>query len=289
MVEYEAGPKFGYLLPEAKQDYLDCQKRRLFSLAEELFQNTGIKITLSGERHLGAVIGSQEYRDQYVHAKINKWIEDVEQLSQIAVDEPQLAYCAYTKALCMRWSFLQRTVPNSKHYFTPFEETIKEKLIPAIIGKKVSNLERDLISLPVRLGGLGIQNPLLTAEREFHNSTIITRSLTAMIKNQESDLSQYDAAEMTATVKRLKMEKEESMIAELETIKTLLNEKDRRSLELAGETGAGSWLTALPLESMGYILNKQEFRDAICFRYGSGFPIHHHSVVVEPRILSTIH
>ena len=72
--------------------------------------------------------------------------------------------------------------------------------------------------------------------------------------------------------KRLKMEKEESMIGELEAVKTSLNEKDRRSLELAGEKGAGSWLTALPLQSMGYTLNKQEFRDAVCLRYGWRIP-----------------
>ena len=105
-------------------------------VAEELFQNTGIKITISGERHLGAVIGSQEYRDQYVHAKINKWIEDVEQLSQIAVDEPQLTYCAYTKALCMRWSFLQRTVPNSKHYFAPLGRNDQRKIDPSYYRKE---------------------------------------------------------------------------------------------------------------------------------------------------------
>ena len=87
------------------------------------------------------------------------------------------------------------------------------------------------------MGGLGIQNPVLTAEREFQNSTIITRSLTTLIKNQESDLSQYDAEEMMGIVKRLKMEKEESMVAELEAVKTSMNEKDRRSLELAGEKG----------------------------------------------------
>ena len=107
----EAGPKFGYY-PKPSKTILIVKNEDCLILAEKLFENTGIKITLSGERHLGAVIGSQEYRDQYVHAKINKWIEDVEQLSQIAVDEPQLAYCAYTKALCMRWSFLQIRTQN---------------------------------------------------------------------------------------------------------------------------------------------------------------------------------
>ena len=37
---------------------------------------------------------------------------------------------------------------------------------------------------------------------------------------------------------------------------------------LAQEKGSGAWLTALPLASLGYVLNKQEFRDSIKLRYG---------------------
>ena len=40
----------------------------------------------------------------------------------------------------------------------------------------------------------------------------------------------------------------------------------------ASEKGASSWLSALPLKSLGYTLNKQEFRDAICLRYGWAVP-----------------
>ena len=29
-----------------------------------------------------------------------------------------------------------------------------------------------------------------------------------------------------------------------------------------------NWLTTIPLEDEGYVLNKEEFRDAVCFRYG---------------------
>ena len=42
----------------------------------------------------------------------------------------------------------------------------------------------------------------------------------------------------------------------------------RRTLDLLQEKGSGAWLTALPIQSLGYSLNKQEFRDSICLRYG---------------------
>ena len=194
------------------------------------------------------------------------------QLSSIAEEEPQLAYCAYTKAMCMRWCFLQRTVPNTKEYFAPLEETIRETLIPTIIGRKVTDIERRIIALPVRLGGLGIQNPMETAEREFQNSNLITQNLTDLIKNQESDLNNYDGDGMKEIVARLKLEKEESMNGELENIKTLLNENDRRTLELIGEKGAGAWLNIVPIQSTDYALNKEEFRDALRLRYDWKIP-----------------
>ena len=46
----------------------------------------------------------------------------------------------------------------------------------------------------------------------------------------------------------------------------------RRVLELAKEKGAGTWLTKTPVQSLGFALNKQEFRDAVCLRYGWKVP-----------------
>merc|ERR1712240_690758 len=43
-------------------------------------------------------------------------------------------------------------------------------------------------------------------------------------------------------------------------------------VELAQEKGASSWLSALPIKALGYVLNKQEFRDSICLRYGWSIP-----------------
>ena len=41
-----------------------------------------------------------------------------------------------------------------------------------------------------------------------------------------------------------------------------------RSLTLASEKGASSWVTALPLSCHGFVLHKAAFRDALCLRYG---------------------
>ena len=218
------------------------------------------------------MIGSRQFRSEYVTDKINKWIQDVEEIAEIAKDEPQIAYSAFTKAICMRWCFLQRTVPDIKDYFVPLEEVIRDKLIPGIVGREVTDLERKLISLPVRLGGMGIQDPTATAQIEFRNSSIITRNLTELIMSQETNLENYNPERMKQVINQLKNEKEERRIERLQEVMGAVDEKLKRSIELAGEKGAGAWLTALPLQSMGYVLNKQQFRDAICLRYGWKIP-----------------
>ena len=60
-------------------------------------------------------------------------------------------------------------------------------------------------------------------------------------------------------------------------IKELLSDSAKRYLEGAQEKGASAWLSCLPLKAMGYTLNKREFQDAICLRYGwkiPGMPAH---------------
>ena len=52
---------------------------------------------------------------------------------------------------------------------------------------------------------------------------------------------------------------------------------EKRANEIAMEVGAYNWLTSLPLKDHGFILNKQEFRDALGLRYGlflPGLPSH---------------
>ena len=64
------------------------------------------------------------------------------------------------------------------------------------------------------------------------------------------------------------MEKEKRFENELNEIKLQVNEKVKRSLELATEKGSGAWLTSLPIQSLGFVLKKSEFRDGIALRYG---------------------
>ena len=263
------GPKYGYL-PLPKKTIL-IVKPEFEQQAKEIFKNTNVKITTAGERHMGAVIGSHEFRETYVTNKVTKWVEDVEELSQLAKDEPQAVYSCFTKAISHRWTYVQRTIPDIASLFNPLETVIREKLIPALVGRTISDVERRIFALPVRLSGLGIADPTKSSD-EFSASTDITENLTRIICNQESDFTNYDIEEVKARIAEVKVAKEERLCSELEEITEMVDDKMRRVLELLQEKGSGAWLTSLPVQSLGYTLNKQEFRDSVCLRYGWNIP-----------------
>ena len=265
-----SGPKYGYFpLPRktvliVKEEFLDA--------ATQMFENTEITISSTGERHMGAWVGSQAHKEKYVSDKVEKWVEDVEELSRIAKNEPQAAYTCYTKAISHRWSYVQRTIPDISHLFIPLEESIKEKLIPALLGRKINNVGRNIFSLPVRFGGMNLKNPVETSDQEFKASQYITENLTQIIKNQENNFENYDEEDAKARVKAAKVMKENELKERYDLLMTQVSDKERRNVELAKEKGAGAWLSATPIKSLGFVLNKQEFRDSICLRYGWNIP-----------------
>ena len=89
-------------------------------------------------------------------------------------------------------SFLQRTLSDIGHLFQPLESVLREKLIPALVGKHVSDIERRILALPVRLGGIGLTDPSRTAKQEFDNSIAITKDLSSIIYNHERDFTNYE-------------------------------------------------------------------------------------------------
>ena len=149
----------------------------------------------------------------------------------------------------------------------PLEDCIRNKLIPAITGRpSISDLERDLLSLPARLGGMDIRYPI-ESDCSFSASVKITSSLADKIIKQDanSPLSMEDIIHCKSEVKRLKSAENERKLQE---IRQHLSTNQTRLLDCALEKGASSWVTAIPLDDHGFMLHKGDFRDAICLRYG---------------------
>ena len=59
-------------------------KSDCFDKAIHIFNDTNIQITIQGRRHLGAALGTSQFRNKYIMEKIKKWVEELHVLSKIA-------------------------------------------------------------------------------------------------------------------------------------------------------------------------------------------------------------
>ena len=96
----------------------------------------------------------------------------------MARTHPQVAYATFTHGMASKWTYLIRTVEATQQFLQPLEDAIRQLLLPAITGKSdISDMERDVIVLPARLGGLGIPNPTATSPTEHKASLRVTAPL----------------------------------------------------------------------------------------------------------------
>ena len=80
-----------------------------------------------------------------------------------------------------------RTIPDISDLLEPLEKEIRENLIPAICGRKVNDIERNLLALPARLGGMGIINPVESGNYEYESSCELTAEQPKFVANQKAD------------------------------------------------------------------------------------------------------
>ena len=48
---------------------------------KEAFKGTATNVTVHGQRHLGAAIGSRQYIEEYVNDRVTNWISEITTLS----------------------------------------------------------------------------------------------------------------------------------------------------------------------------------------------------------------
>jgi hypothetical protein len=87
------GPKYGYHQQPSKTWLI--VKPQHTDKAMKLFAGTGVQVTNDGRRHHGAVIGSSEFRDEFMNDKIITWTEELTMLSKIAEHAPHEAYTCF--------------------------------------------------------------------------------------------------------------------------------------------------------------------------------------------------
>ena len=181
--------------------------------------------------------------------------KQVTKLAEFALSQPQACYVAFTYGLKHRWTYFLRTLPDLENLLAPLEQAIADVLIPSITGHYCTQDERELLALPVRMGGMGLTNPSQKAASEYVASANISGPLAHQIKSQVHEPP--DENEIHAVQRAMRHDQ----------VKSSISGKTLRAVDLTTQKGASSWLTVLPIRDMNFDLNKSEFRDAVKLRY----------------------
>ena len=106
--------------------------------------------------------------------------------------------------------------------------------------------ERYLLALPARLGGMGIRNPVQSAQNEFQFAIDITKSLSDQISQQNANYS-FEVLEkqLSAAKARVKSQRRLSLKAKADNLRESLPSSLQLAMDLSKEKGASNWLTVL--------------------------------------------
>ena len=260
------GPKVGYF-PKAKKSWLIVKPEK-YETAKDVFKTTKLNITKEGKRHLGAVVGTEEYKIEYVNTKVNEWVKELKFLSKIATFYPQAAYCAFTSGYRQKFNYIIRTIPNISHLLQPVENIIRQEFIPSLFeGRSCTDEERKLLSLPVKLGGLGIINLTSISDIEYETSKRTTKDLVDKIKHQRntSSINQHTQNGNQQETANSSKKFYDNL---LEKLRSTMTPMQLKANDIATSDGASIWLSSLPLKDEKFSLTKREFFDAVALRYG---------------------
>ena len=86
---------------------------------QNIFKGSEVKITKSSKQHLGAAIGSKEFKREYIESMVNNCNDQLISLSKIAEMEPQAKYAAFIGGFKSKFTYFLRTIPDIHEYFQP--------------------------------------------------------------------------------------------------------------------------------------------------------------------------
>ena len=227
--------------------------------------DTPIKITTNGKRHLGATIGTNGFKNDYMQEKVSEWCSKLKVLSKMAHSNPQTAYAAYIFGEQHKYTYFMRTIQGISDILKPIDDVMDNEFIPALFGSNITPNEREIISLPIREGGLGLGVQHKNSDACYAVSKAITEPLMKQIISQDQQLPSCEEVKQarSAGAQMIQRQLEEK----INNVQMNQTPTMKRNLEQLALPGASSWLSALPLKEQGFNLNKSEFQDALNIRY----------------------
>ena len=214
-------------------------KEDLQEAASALFSDTGVRIC-TGRKYLGAFIGDDFGKRQYLQSKCEKFSNMVDKISTTAQSEPHAAYSGYVLSLQRKWGYLQHVLNAEDAIFDSLEIAVNTKFVTSLFKGPVETDIRDLTSLPVRMGGMAIEKQNNVVALTYQNSNTLNKVLTEQIMKEVVSLSYEEAQISKADTRRQNNETHErTKLAALKNSGTQLS----AMMKYTNEKGANQWLT----------------------------------------------
>ena len=134
--------------------------------------------------------------------------------------------------------------------FQSLEEVLHQHFIPALTGQNpCCKLERDLLSLPCRLGGLNIPIPTQISDCQFSASKQINASLTPLIIHQSKEFSIPSLQSIKCDICQAK---QQLLNTQFNNIKSCSDSMLQHTIDMLSAKCTSVWLTALPIQEQAF-------------------------------------
>ena len=260
----ERGPSFGYFPEPAK--CVVVVDPRFKDTAVAMFSDIGVKV-VSGNRFLGGYVGDENGYIEFIEKKVKLWVSCVNSLATAARSQPQAAFASLLKSLQCEWLFLMRVCPDCSSMFEPLRDAIRDVFWPSLFGGSIDEREADLFSIPTRLGGMGVRDPVKLSVKAFEASRTGSERILSFMKDGVHFLVNDHLeifVQASKNNRRLQVNLDESILNE---ILNSFDEGKARAIRRAIDGKCSNWLNVTPVSSFGFALSEREFRDALALRY----------------------
>jgi len=157
----------------------------------------------------------------------------------------------------------------TSEFFHPLDDVLNLRFLPAMTSQlPFSSIERELLSLPACLGGMGVIVPSVHFSSSFLSSSLVTAPLVDHLLRKDTSCSLDVYQQMYQCRLDLRVSCHSDLSAQAGFLCDWLSPHLRHAFDAASERGTSWWLTTLPIVEHGFALSKGEFCDSLCLRFG---------------------
>ena len=142
-------------------------------MQKAIFCDLQVEIVFAGHI-LGGCFGDRAGVQQYISCKIDMWVRCVELLAGTTRSYLQLAYAAFIHSFLCKWSYLQQVVESCDKEYCHLGDGIHQVFSPDVRGRNVVNVKHILFELPIKLGGIALNDLVKSSSFSFSTSKTAT-------------------------------------------------------------------------------------------------------------------